>query len=96
MTAARRRQVEWAQLVRAAAGMLQQFGDALADDDEILGVLAGEGLAATFPALPSHIRETLRELLDDEAARGWRADRSYQQTFACNVDESAGLAGEQA
>lgn len=72
-----------------AAELLRDIGQhciamarALDEDDDILGSLAGMGLANHLPLLPAHIRAVFMEHLDDEAARGARADAAYLNDYA--------------
>ena len=68
---------EAAELLRLIASHLETMAQALDEDDDIMGALAGMGLANHLPMLPKHIRDVLIENLDDEAARGVRAETLY-------------------
>lgn len=66
-----------AELMRLIASHVETMAKALDEDDDILGSLAGMGLANHLPMLPKHIRDVLMEHLDDDAARATRADALY-------------------
>lgn len=68
---------ETAALLRDVAQSLDAMAGALEDGDDIMGSLAGMGLANHLPALPKNVRDTLAEYLTDEAAAGYRADLLY-------------------
>lgn len=72
--------LETAATLRALGECIVSMADALEADDGIMGALAGEGIANLLPELPKHVRDVFMEHLDDEAARGVRADRLYWAT----------------
>lgn len=73
----RRDQVKWGEQLNDLASMIETMGRACLEDDEILGCIAGQGVANHLSALPKHIRDVFMEHLSDEAAAGFATDQRY-------------------
>jgi len=70
---------EVAKILHVIAFSIENMAAAMEEDDEILGVLAGRGIAENLPLLPRHVREVFIENLTDEAAAGARSERLYYE-----------------
>ncbi len=68
---------EWGEQLRDLGKLIQGIGEAMVDQDDIMGIISGEGIANHMAALPRHIRETFTEYLSEEAALGYQADQRY-------------------
>jgi len=68
---------EWGEQLVALGQCVTSMGEAMVDDDGILGAIAGEGIANHLAALPRHIREIFLEQASDEAAAGHATDIRY-------------------
>ena len=68
---------ETAVILHDLAACIESMATAMDEDDGILGVLAGQGIANHLSALPGHVREVFLEYASDEAHAGYLADRRY-------------------
>lgn len=68
-----------AEILHLLASCIDSMATAMEEGDEILGSLAGQGIANHLSALPKHVRDVFMEYLSDEAAAGFIADRRYYQ-----------------
>lgn len=77
-----KQRAETAEILHLIAFSIENMATAMDEDDEILGILAGRGIAENLPLLPRHVREVLIENLSDEAAAGARSERLYYEEQA--------------
>jgi hypothetical protein len=68
---------KWGEQLVDLGNLIRSMGEAMLEDDGILGSIAGEGIANHLAALPRHIREVFLEYASDEAAAGYAADMRW-------------------
>lgn len=74
--------VKTAVILRDLAFCIESMARAMEEGDDILGCIAGQGIANHLPALPKHVRDVFMEYLDDEAAAALVAERRYYEEMA--------------
>lgn len=90
-----RYRAETAALLHTVAECIEWMAKALDENDNILGALAGSGIANNLPALPSNVRHTFMEYLTDEAAAGYRADQLYLASLPASEASAPGTGADQ-